>query len=333
MKKRRVLVTAVGGNIGQGVIKALRASTIPFEITGIDMHPLSAGFSFADHYFVVPRTAGHGFRIAFEKIIKKQRIEAVYVCSPSELSFFSQNRQALENKLNTKIFVNKRFVVEIGSDKQKTQEFLKENNFPFLKTVSTSNKKSFQNFLKHSKYPIFLKPRLGFTSKNVFLAKNKKEALCFTALIPDLVAQEYADGEEYTASTLSNRDGKVKALIVLKRDLNQGTTYRTELYQNKKIQHELIRIADALGSEGPCNFQFRLVKEKPYIFEINPRFSGTTGIRYLYGFNDAELIFRNEVLGEAIHQPKFKKVITLRYWNEVYGTQANLSRAKQVILR
>ena len=55
----------------------------------------------------------------------------------------------------------------------------------------------------------------------------------------------------------------------------------------------------------------------PYVFEINPRFSGTSGIRYLYGFNDCEMIFDLLHLKNEVQQPQLRKAVVLRYWNEV----------------
>ena len=41
---------------------------------------------------------------------------------------------------------------------------------------------------------------------------------------------------------------------------------------------------------GATNFQLKLTKKGPVIFEINPRFSGTTHIRSLFGLNEIDII-------------------------------------------
>jgi carbamoyl-phosphate synthase large subunit len=48
-------------------------------------------------------------------------------------------------------------------------------------------------------------------------------------------------------------------------------------------------MAETLKSSGPLNFQGRLVGDQFYIFEINPRFSGTSFMRALSAFNEADL--------------------------------------------
>ena len=46
--------------------------------------------------------------------------------------------------------------------------------------------------------------------------------------------------------------------------------------------------------------QCRYVGDQVVTFEINPRFSGTTFIRALAGYNEPDLLLRREVLGESV---------------------------------
>src|SRR6476659_7468510 len=116
---RRVLITGIGGNVGQGVLKALRAGRESYHIVGIDMEPLSAGFSLVDRYYQTPRTVDLSFQKAFEVIVRDEAIEAVYVCSPTELEFFASHKDGLERELGITVLVNPLPVVHIGSDKLK----------------------------------------------------------------------------------------------------------------------------------------------------------------------------------------------------------------------
>src|SRR5262249_50030064 len=124
--------------------------------------------------------------------------------------------------------------------------------------------------------------------------------------------------QESTAGFVGSSAARRFAWIVLRRDLIQGTTYRTELVQDDAVGAQIVAMAQALGVEGVCNFQFRIVDGQPFVFEINPRFSGTSGIRYLYGFNDPEMAFEQACLGSIIAQPSVRPAVVLRYWNEVH---------------
>ena len=59
-------------------------------------------------------------------------------------------------------------------------------------------------------------------------------------------------------------------------------------------------IAEALGSRGPLNIQCRMVDRMARVFEINPRFSGTTSLRAMAGVNEPDLMLQREVAGVEI---------------------------------
>jgi carbamoyl-phosphate synthase large subunit len=61
-------------------------------------------------------------------------------------------------------------------------------------------------------------------------------------------------------------------------------------------------IADRLGSRGPLNMQCRFVGRRVQIFEINPRFSGTTSLRAMVGLNEPDLLVRRHLLNEDVGQ-------------------------------
>jgi len=316
---RRVLITGIGGNVGQGVLKALRAGSESYHIVGIDMEPLSAGFSLVDSYYQTPRTGDPAFQKALETILRDESIQAVYVCSPAELEFFATHKDELENKLAVTILVNPLPVVRIGSDKLKTAEFLRDHGFCFPETVSAADDNGIETLIAKHGMPVIAKPREGFSSRNVFLLDSREKIRAAATLVPDLIVQRYLpdDRAEYTAATLSGADQKVRALIIFRRDLIQGTTYRTELVEDANLAREVVRITEALGAVGPCNLQFRVVDGMVYVFEINPRFSGTSGVRYLYGFNDCEMAFELLHLKSEVTQPALNKAVVLRYWNEI----------------
>lgn len=319
MTGHRVLITAVGGNVGQGVLKSLRASRKDFHVVGIDMEPLSAGFSLVDSYYQTPRTGAADFRSALEKIARREELEAIYVCSPSELEFFAGSKEELEGELGLSVFVNPLEVVRIGADKLKTADFLRDAGFAFPETVLSTDAEGVERLIERHGFPLIVKPRAGFSSRNVFIVNSRDEIRAASALVPDLIVQRYLANEhsEYTAATLSGADKRVRALIILRRDLLQGTTYRTELIEDENLGSQVIKIVEALGAVGPCNLQFRLVEETAYVFEINPRFSGTSGIRYLYGFNDCEMIYDLLRSGIEVRQPVLNRAVVLRYWNEI----------------
>ena len=319
MSNYRVLITGIGGNIGQGILKSLRATGRPFEITGVDMEPLSAGFFLADHYERVSRSTDPAFRNELAGLVGRHGIGAIYASSPSELEFFGANRHELERELGVTIFVNPLDVIRTGSDKLLTAQFLERHGLPYIPTALGTDARALGKLIRDFGFPLIVKPRRGFSSHNVFLVHSRREVESACKLVPDMVVQRYVADPfwEYTSGTVSGGDGKVRAVITLHRRLIQGTTYQTELVQDEAMEREVVRVVEALGATCVCNLQFRMLDGRMYIFEINPRFSGTCGIRYLYGFNDPEMAFDLLHLKREVSQPEIRPSVVLRYWNEV----------------
>jgi carbamoyl-phosphate synthase large subunit len=324
----RVLVTAVGGNVGQGVVKALRAGTRDYVIVGADMEPRSAGFSFVDRACVLPgATDPEALAVRLTGIIQAERIEAIFVCSPAELSFYTAHAAQLQAATGVRVLINPPDVIRIGRDKLETARFLERHGFPFPETAPAADDAAVDRLFDRWGTPVVAKPRYGASSVNVLRLPSRDAVDAARRLVPDLVVQRWlpGDAEEYTAGVVGSAAARAFAWIVLRRDLLQGTTYRTELVQDPAIGEQMVAVAQALGVEGACNFQFRLVDGVPIVFEINPRFSGTSGMRYLYGFNDPEMVFAHQCLDEPIRQPVVRPGVVLRYWNEVHLPDATFA--------
>ena len=56
-----VLVLGLGGNVSQGILKALRLSTLPVRIVGACVSPASAGLYGADRALISPPAADPNF--------------------------------------------------------------------------------------------------------------------------------------------------------------------------------------------------------------------------------------------------------------------------------
>lgn len=73
---------------------------------------------------------------------------------------------------------------------------------------------------------------------------------------------------------------------MFKRKLENGYTSFVELIFGKVIKECAITIATATNLKGYINLQLRKYEDKNYIFEINPRKSGTVYFRHMLGFTD-----------------------------------------------
>ena len=64
-----------------------------------------------------------------------------------------------------------------------------------------------------------------------------------------------------------------------------------------EVTKQCAEISKKFGARGPINIQCRLVDGIVSVFEINPRFSGTTSLRALVGYNEPEFFIKKYLLG------------------------------------
>ena len=80
------------------------------------------------------------------------------------------------------------------------------------------------------------------------------------------------------------------------------------------LEQAIRRFGQLVAVEGPINLQLRLDREGcPSIFEINPRFSGTTAFRVVCGFNDPLRVALHYLQGQPISQVEVRQVQIFRY--------------------
>src|SRR5690606_25764247 len=78
--------------------------------------------------------------------------------------------------------------------------------------------------------------------------------------------------------------------------LNNGVPIEIVAYENDDVWvviDQLMPVFKEKGFVGPLNIQGRLTRNGLKLFEMNPRFTGITGLRALMGFNEVEACIRS----------------------------------------
>ncbi|MCY7293260.1 MAG: ATP-grasp domain-containing protein [Ferruginibacter sp.] len=346
MKKIAVLVTGVGGSgIGGQILKALKMSSLSLHIIGTDTTELSTGFKEVHEFNKVPLANDPEYIPMLLKICEKAAIEIIFPGSEPELKVISKNRQTFIDA-GIVVPINTESVIDICLDKFKTNKFLAAHGFFYPKTISVTNLEDLPNV---DFYPVIIKPNTGGSGSNgVMIAQNKYELNAFVSFLlnisTDLVIQEYiGDAEsEYTVGVISSLEGELINSIAVHRVIENGlgnklkvknNTGKTALGKNlvvssgisqgtigkfPEVTKQCEEIAKKLESKGPLNIQCRLVDGKVFVFEINPRYSGTTPLRAMVGFNEPEIMIRKYILRENIEKDfLFPEKIIMRTLKEV----------------
>jgi carbamoyl-phosphate synthase large subunit len=319
--KHNIGVTGTGSLIGQAIIKSIKNSNESnnFKIIGFDYFNDTVGSFWCERHYKLtdiytnPDLEENWLQEILSHI-KEELIEILFIGVDFELELFAKYKNLIEQNTKCKIIISSLDVIKIGNDKYLTYEFLRNNNLYYPVT----NLPIDVNFDKID-YPVIVKPRVGARSRGVFKVDNKEELVSKIKIIENPIIQEYIGSEstEYTCGIIY-LDGELKASIALNRTLKEGNTYISE-HSNKTdkiIMDYISEIANKLKPYGSCNLQLRVdSKGVPKLFEINPRHSGTTYIRSLFGFNEILYIINYIIEGKET-ELVLKEGRAIRFFDE-----------------
>ena len=313
-----VLLTGSGSIIAMGYIQSLRESKLDIKIIAADIANDAIGLYKSDKGYIVPPVSNQKEYITqIKDICKKEDIDIIFIGCTAELEPLSLHKEEIESETKAIVVVNSPKVLEIGSDKWKTQEFLQSNRFNYARSTIDLSEDNLKKFISEVDLPVVAKPRMGQNSVGIFVYDNIKDLIYDVKKLKNYIIQEYLpeDEGEYTVGVLTGRNNKILNTIILKRKLQPrwGVSVVAKPLNNKKIKQYCEDVSIKLNSFGPCNFQLRLKNGEPYIFEINPRFSSTSHMRTILGANELEMLVKDLVLYEEVITPRVKEGAVVRY--------------------
>ncbi len=320
MTNINVLISGSGSLYGVAILQALLKSELALKLVACDMSPRTLGLYLAHQAYLVPPVhQQEQYLKELLTIIEQESIQAIFVASSKELDFYSQHKADIEKKTGAKVFTNEPETLKLCSDKWLTVNFLQEHGFHYPRTLRyPEDQEQIDAFVKEVKFPLIIKPRRGAGSEGLHTVNNYKSLYSLLEGQKDIILQQYLpdDCGEFTTGICTGANGKVLSGVTLKRFLQDGMTIAADAEDFTEITDYCKQVAQVLKPYGPCNFQSRLLEGKPYIFEINPRFSSSTGMRALVGINEAEILLRAEILGEEIYPSKIPKCSVIRQYTD-----------------
>ena len=207
-------------------------------------------------------------------------------------------------------------------------DFLRDNGFDFPQSVTI---KTIRDIEKINFLPAVIKPSIGAGgSKDIMIAQTKDEVNLFATYLlnmyDEFIVQEYVGtpDSEYTVGILNSMDSEFINSIAVHKSIETALNNRIRIKNrtgNDSLGRNLVissgisegyvgkfpevtsiceKVVKKLGASAAINVQCRLHNNKVYIFEINPRFSGTTSIRALMGYNEPEILIKKHILKEQI---------------------------------
>jgi len=342
------VVTGVGGGVGQSVIKGLnlsmeRKGDIEYRIVGTDADVFASGLYRVDKGYVVPKADEDGYLERLTEIIDEEDADILIPGSDPEVLRVAEGRRKIVSECDVEVLVSSEEAVRIGLDKWETFRYLDRNGFSTPLTVLSEGA---DEIVEEAGFPLVVKPRTGSASRGMFVATDKEELSYALDHSPEPVVQEYLvprnwDGDldrndlekqvdEYSTEIIVSKDGEVINSLANWRKMDKGVPSVAKVKPHDEIREACEEVAEDLDVVGPVNLQTRVTEEGPTFFEINTRFTGSTAVRCVAGFNGPDTMIRNLVLDEEIDKSylEFDNLVEMRYKDEVYITEEEYSRVR-----
>lgn len=301
-----IVVTAVGGGVGQSILKCLKDT--PWRTAGVDLYTTAAGLYLADEGFIGKPAADPEYIPRLMEVCEQTSARYVFPGMDAELQPLAENAHRFA-AIGTTVVVSPPQVIELSDNKLALNRFLESRGITCIPTAQTLEEAE-QTLTP----PYIVKPAVGCRSIGVRRVEDLKQA----NLQPGEIIQEYIPGDEYTCGSVSF-DGQSVGVIAMRRELRGGDTYKAYVDQNPVVLDVVQQLIQIIKPVGPCNFQLRCRDGRPYLLEMNARCSGTTAARMLAGFNEP-LLTVNLLEGYPVLPIDIRPIEVYRYWNEVAVT-------------
>ncbi|MCA9078121.1 MAG: ATP-grasp domain-containing protein [Planctomycetaceae bacterium] len=267
-----ILVTGIGGNVGQGILRNIRAAFPKLRLVGTDIRDATAGHHFCDAAHRVPYCYDDGFADRVIDICRQESVDLIIPGTDYEVVYIGELASDLPTVLGTPPDVARLFV-----DKLQTCHAFASVGIPFADGCLPSEYDGQFDSL-------IVKPREGRGSRGLHINPAAPTAFDDTCMVQQLIL-----GKELTTAFYVTKSRDIHGHITFERELAAGATERcaTTTEYDRLVEPLIEAITENFDVRGPCNVQVILTDDDRLVpFEINCRYSGTNSIRSQFGFED-----------------------------------------------
>lgn len=274
---RRILVSAISGDVANGILKILKETDS--VVFGCDINEYPIGMDKVSAYWKSDLAISSFYITNILEKCREYHITHFIPVNEQEIRVVNHNKKVFLD-VGIKVMINAPFIIDTFLDKYRTYEHLKN-----LEGICVPETFRYSDFVEDgTEYVVKLNQSCG--SKLFEVVRSRREIEKLGLKEEEFVIQKYLKNaeEEYTVGVFSN--GEKIETIIFKRKLTHGYTSFVELVRDEKIEYEARQIAQCMELKGYINIQLRKNNGNNYIFEINPRISGTVYFRHMLEFKD-----------------------------------------------
>jgi carbamoyl-phosphate synthase large subunit len=300
MAAKNVLVTGIGGNVGQGIIRNIRSLPYDIKVTGSNIVDFSSGNYLCDSFYKAPYAYDEQYIDVIIDIVRKENIDLIIPSTDYEVFYLSCNL----SKIPCAIAVSDAEAAAIYLDKYESWLHHKKNNIPFAVSFEPS-------FYQNQFGQYIVKPKKGRGSRGIHI--NPPDLRKFSD--DEYMVQELHSGEEITTAFYVTREKKLHGFITMIRSLENGATSLCKV--SSVYDAEVLKIIEKMIAHTPiigsANIQSIATSGGDVIpFEVNCRISGTNSIRSNFGFKDVQYTLQEFLYDETPEKPVIRPGIAVR---------------------
>jgi carbamoyl-phosphate synthase large subunit len=232
-----------------------------------DLDPLAPALWHADHHAIAPRIDDSGYVEFLRRLVGEHDVRLIVPLTDLDHVKLVRARE----ELGALVLLPSEEVVRRVGDKFTAHLFFEERGIPsppsWLPDAVPDD----------ARYPLLVKVREGFGSRNIFRARDRAELdffLGYTAV--DSFVQTCCRGEEFSIDVFCDLDGR--CLNAIPRTMIQskgGESIKGMTIQDRDLIGFGAEVAEALGLVGPGTIQcFRESDGRHEVTDVNPRFGG-----------------------------------------------------------
>jgi carbamoyl-phosphate synthase large subunit len=232
-----------------------------------DLNPLAPALYRADHRVLAPPVTAPEYVRQLVEVVEEFAVGLVVPLTDLDMTLLAEQRE----ELGAVLLLPEVAVVERANDKYATHTFLQERGI-------ASPAAWLPNELPDElPFPVLLKPRRGFGSRNIFLAQDRGELDFFLARTPvTSFVQAACVGEEFSIDVLCDLDGRcLNSIPRTMIESKGGESIKGMTVRDEELIELGRRVGETIGVKGPATIQcFRTGPGRNEITDVNLRFGG-----------------------------------------------------------
>jgi carbamoyl-phosphate synthase large subunit len=322
MKNVNVLITAASRRVP--LVRAFRNAVEKFgrgRVITTDINPLSPALYFGHKHHIVPLTTDRYYIPIIESICDAEDVALVIPTIDDELPIFGRVIDRF-TQLEIAVAVSSEQTSITCNDKYETFLFCEKNGIRTPATRLAGN----VNFTD-LRYPLYVKPRFGRGSVNVFQVHNEAQLRLFLDYVPDAIVQDRLPGKEFTVDVLSDFNKHVVSIVPRERlVIRAGVSDKGITRKHAQVIAFAKEVAEKLQIIGPANIQCKWDGRDVSLIEVNPRFSGGIPLTIAAGADFAAWLVQLAAGIELKPQiGKFQDALAMMSFEEsIFATEAEL---------